>query len=299
MRSPLILAITGLALAVPCLNTQAATILHGSDTVDIDFVDIGNLNNIGDTANTVNGSNPGSVAYKYSIGKYEITADQWNTVRSADVNIGNVGTWSESQPTASATWYEAAKFANWLTSGDALIGAYNFSDATTFTGVDRTSALNTYGTIYVLPTDDEWYKAAYFKNDGSGYTLYATGDSAPTAGSDTNYNSFSTSPWDVGTGTVENNGTYDMGGNVAEWTESAYDGTLDSLSENRTMRSGAWNVNVNGVKSSNRSSTNPVTTDNKNGFRIASITSIAVPEPSSAGLLAIGALSCLVRRKRR
>ena len=99
--------------------------------------------------------------------------------------------WSGSQPTASSSWYEAAKFANWLTSGNALQGAYGFSDATTFTGVDRATALTTYGTIYVLPTEDEWYKAAYLKSDGSGYTTYATGDSVPVAGTDANYNGVS------------------------------------------------------------------------------------------------------------
>ena len=95
---------------------------------------------------------------------------------AADANVGNAGDWSGSQPTASSSWYEAAKFANWLTSGNALQGAYGFSDATTFTGVDRATALTTYGTIYVLPSEDEWYKAAYLKSDGSGYTTYATGE---------------------------------------------------------------------------------------------------------------------------
>jgi len=42
------------------------------------------------------------------------------------------------------------------------------------------------GTIYVIPTEDEWYKAAYYA--GSGYSLYAFGtDTAPIAGTDTNY----------------------------------------------------------------------------------------------------------------
>ena len=297
MRSPLIFALTGLALASACLDADAVTITHGADTLTIDFVDIGNTSNLGDTANTVNGNNPGAVNYEYSIGTYEVTASQWSTVLSADSNIGNAGTWSGSQPTASTTWYEAAKFANWLTSGDALTGAYNFSDASTFTGIDRDTALNTYGTIYVLPTEDEWYKAAYLKSDGSAYTLYATGDTTPTAGVEANY-STGTSPWDVSTGAIENNGTYDMGGNVWEWNESAFDGTLDTLSENRVLRGGAWNVNSNGVKSSMRSSTNPITTSNLNGFRVASITSIAVPEPSSTSLIILGSITCLLRRHR-
>ena len=199
------------------MNAEAVTIAHGGDSVDIDFVDIGNVGNAADTTGY------GAVGYDYSIGTYEITADQWATVTGFDANIetGSLSDpWSGSQPTANTSWYEAAKLANWLTSGNALQGAYQFSDATTFTGVDRDAALATYMTIYVLPSEDEWYKAAYLKSDGSGYTTYATGDSEPTAGFDANYNGVNSAPWDVGSGTVENNGTYDMGGNVFEWGES-------------------------------------------------------------------------------
>ncbi|MGB1874842.1 MAG: formylglycine-generating enzyme family protein, partial [Akkermansiaceae bacterium] len=201
-----------IATAASLPQAQAITIAHGGDSVDIDFVDIGNAGNVADSTGY------GAVAYDYSIGTYEITADQWAAVSSYDANIETStisDPWSGSQPTAGASWYEAAKFANWLTSGDALSGAYQFSDATTFTGVDRATALTTYGTIYVLPSEDEWYKAAYFKSDGSGYTTYATGDTLPVAGTDANYGG--TGPWNVGSGTVENNGTYDMGGNVYEW----------------------------------------------------------------------------------
>ena len=98
-------------------------------------------------------------------------------------------------------------------------------DSTTFTGVDRDTALTTFGTIYVLPTEDEWYKAAYLKSDGSGYTTYATGDQrAEQREPIANYRWLSTPPSGRGSGTEENNGTYDMGGNVWEWGESAFDG---------------------------------------------------------------------------
>ena len=126
--------------------------------------------NTGDTANRW--IQPGVVNYEYSIGTYEVTSDQWAAVAGFDALVENNSNdpWTGSQPTANASWYEAAKFANWLTSGNALQGAYTFSNSTTFTGVDRDTALTTFGTIYVLPTEDEWYKAAYLKSDGSGYT---------------------------------------------------------------------------------------------------------------------------------
>ena len=288
-------------LAGTMINAEAVTIVHGGDSVDIDFVDIGNVGNTGDTANTVNGANPGAVNYDYSIGTYEVTAAQWASVSSFDANVGNAGTWSGAQPTASASWYEAAKFANWLTSGDALSGAYTFSNSTTFTGVDRDTALTTFGTIYVLPTEDEWYKAAYFKSDGSGYTTYATGDTLPVAGTDANYNRYIQGPWNVGSGTVENNGTYDMGGNVYEWGESAWEGGAPTGDEWRLIRGGDWNNFSTALQSSNRYYvSNPDLGLFYVGFRVAALELqvASVPEPSSVGLLVLGAMGLMLKRRR-
>ena len=212
MKTPTILGLTSIVLAGTMMNADAVTIAHGGDSVDIDFVDIGNTGvTTGDAANTVNGANPGVVSYEYSIGTYEVTAAQWLIVTTADNNVGNAGDWSGTQPTAGTSWYEAAKFANWLTSGDALLGAYGFSNSTSFTGVDRAAAIATYGTIYVLPSEDEWYKAAYLKSDGSGYTTYATGNATPDGiddNFDTDYDSVFlegaeyNEPFAVGGGTV-------------------------------------------------------------------------------------------------
>ena len=317
MKTPTILGLTSIVLAGTMMNADAITIAHGGDSVDIDFVDIGNTDvTTGDTANTVNGVNPGVVSYEYSIGTYEVTAAQWLIVTTADTNVGNAGDWSGLQPTADTSWYEAAKFANWLTSGDALSGAYGFSNSTSFTGVDRAAAIATYGTIYVLPSEDEWYKAAYLKSDGSGYTTYATGNATPDGiddNYDTDYDSVflegaeNNEPFAVGGGTLENNGTYDMGGNVYEWTESAFDGTLDELDESRALRGGLWLGDVSMLQSSSRFGDGfPLGLPDNDfggnyvGFRVASVSAAvaAVPEPSSLGLLVIGAMGCVLRRKR-
>ena len=279
-------------------QAHAITIAHGGDSVDIEFVDIGNAGNAADTT----GYGDGAVSYDYKIGTFEVTAAQFAAVSSFDVNVEDNANdpWSGLQPTASSSWYEAAKFANWLTSGDALQGAYGFSNATTFTGVDRATALTTYGTIYVLPSEDEWYKAAYLKSDGSGYTTYATGDGLPVPGTDANYNGANTAPWNVGSGSVENNGTYDMGGNVWEWGESAFSGGEPTGGESRVDRGGSWNFNSSTLQSSNHFTYNPVLENNNTGFRVASVSAAvaAVPEPSSVGLLVIGAMGCMLRRKR-
>jgi len=313
------LSIALLASAVLLPKAHAITITHGGDSVDIEFVDIGNGGNAGHTYTDFYGNTVthGSVAYNYSIGKFEVTSDQWATVTGFDNLIENNSNdswsdqWSGSQPTARASWYEAAKFANWLTSGDALQGAYQFSDATTFTGVDRNTALSTYGTVYVLPTEDEWHKAAFFKSDGSGYTVYATGDTAPDGidfDGDTTYDSVYRdgytlyTPYSVGGGTVENNGTYDMAGNVWEWNESAFDGDLNDPGESRVIRGGGMSSHAVFTQWIGRDFEAP---DSELfldlGFRVAAIDIVdigAVPEPSSVGLLAIGAMGCVLRRKR-
>ena len=158
-----------------------------------------------------------------------------------------------------------------------------------------------------LPSEDEWYKAAYLKSDGSGYTTYATGDGLPVAGTDANYGGANSAPWNVGIGTIENNGTYDMGGNVYEWTESAFDGTLDELDESRALRGGLWLGDVSMLQSSSRFGDGfPLGLPDNDfggnyvGFRVASVSAAvaAVPEPSSLGLLVIGAMGCVLRRKR-
>jgi hypothetical protein len=89
-----------------------------------------------------------------------------------------------------------------------------------------------------MPTEDEWVKAAYF--NGTSLQTYATTDnSIPTAGIDTNYNSSLSHPWDVGSGTEELNGTFDMMGNAYEWIESLMD-RGDYLSPVRGVRGGSY-----------------------------------------------------------
>jgi len=262
------------------------SITHGGTTVDIDFVGIGYAGNSADSTGF------GTVAYAYRIGKYEITANQWASVIAADPAVGNAGLYSGMQPTANVSWLGAARFCNWLTSGSYMNGAYLFSDPDTLTGVDRDSAVSLYGTTYVLPTRDEWYKAAYFKSDGTGYTLYATGDAFPAQGpGGENYGVFyGGSPWDVGSGAVENNGTYDINGNLWEWSESPMEGFDESYltlgagysSPGALMKS---IYQIGGAGMNDVSSTM--------GFRVA-----AIPEPTSVSLLGLGSIATvLIRRK--
>ena len=70
--------------------------------------------------------------------------------------------------------------------------------------------------------------------------------------------------------------------------------------ESRVLRGGAWYGDPVGLQSSDRSSLTPGIEFDDIGFRVASVSAAvaAVPEPSSLGLLVIGAMGCVLRRKR-
>jgi formylglycine-generating enzyme required for sulfatase activity len=272
------------------VNFASADIIR---EINIDFVTIGNAGNAADTGGT---PGCGAVSYNYRIGKYEVTNAQWDSfTAAAGAPTGNNGGYAKSahftgaqQPTNCVSWYEASQFCNYLTSGDKSKGAYLFSGDNTnpgdFLGIDRDAAKVDYGTIYFLPTEDEWYKAAYYKPNGSGYSLYANGtDTAPIAGVQSNYNYAIGAPWNVNTGTQEQNGTFNMMGNVWEWNETLLNGSF------RGLRGGSYYYGDSyQISSSDRFYYYPLYPSNEDinfGFRVAS-----VPEPTTLLLLGLGAV---------
>ncbi|MGA2916399.1 MAG: SUMF1/EgtB/PvdO family nonheme iron enzyme [Sedimentisphaerales bacterium] len=284
------------------MNITSADTIRG---INIDFVTIGHAGNVGDTRTGTDEwgqplANPygcGAVSYNYRIGKYEVTNAQWNAFTTvAGAPTGNPSYaydqsayWTGTDvPTNRVSWYEAAQFCNYLTSGNKSLGAYQLHTNGSIT-VNRASAISSFGIAYVIPTEDEWYKAAYFKPDGSGYSLYANGtDTAPIASVQSNYNEVIDSPWNVGTGTVEQNGTFDMMGNVWEWNETLIDSSYHGI------RGGSYNTNGGPgyyLISSTRSYVTTYNEDPTVGFRVAS-----VPEPATLLLLSLGVV--MLRKKR-
>ena len=242
---------------------------------DADFVTIGGAGIAADPA-----TGYGYVNYSYRISRYEVTGTEFGAAVAADPNVGNYSSDSPNAPAEYVSWYEAAKYCNWLTSGNAYLGAYTHSGGA-FTGIDRASAISIYGAVYVLPTEDEWYKAAYWRNDPADqWSLYAHGiDTTPTWGTANGWNydngedyAYGGDAWPVGYGAQEQNGTYDMMGNVVEWTESVY-----NASECAFRGGGA-----------------PSDEYNSGGFRVA-----MVPEPSTVLLFGIGGVGAWLLRRNR
>lgn len=112
---------------------------------------------------------------------------------------------------------------------------------------------------------------------------YATPDGeVPTAGEEASYDGAIGFVWNVGNGSEEINGTYDMMGNVWEWNESANSAPDDSVTENRVIRGGSYGSDESNLRSSHRGNYGPTSESYDIGFRVA-----AIPEPLSIALIGL------------
>jgi hypothetical protein len=188
-------------------HTSADTFGSGDNSFDIDFVTIGDPGNAADT--TGNPNPAGSVDYVYRTGKYEISRDMVIKA-STEGDLGVATTLNNldwvtggprpDMPAAGVSWNEAARFVNWLNTSEGFSPAYKFGTQPGDAGYDANAnillwessdpgfdAANLFRNSlaqYVLPSLDEWYKAAYYDpnaNGGNGgYWNFPTGsDSAP------------------------------------------------------------------------------------------------------------------------
>ena len=286
-------------------SAQADTFGTSGNEFTIDFVNIGNTSNAADTTSY------GAVPYEYRASIYEISQNAITKATASGMANVTAGAWSNNQPAANISWYEAAAFVNFLNTNSGKTAAYNltFSGSWSMALWSSEQAWTAGGTnlyrnknaFYFLPSENEWYKAAYYNPGGSNYFLYPTASSnAPTAvASGTNagtavYNSAASVPATVNSaGGLSPYGTMGQGGNVWDWTESALDGTNSSPSEDRARRGGSWGNLVNDLRSSTRYYWAPSLDSNQIGFRVAS-----VPEPSTAVLVLLGAGTVYLWKRR-
>jgi len=295
--------------------TQADTFGSGENTFTIDFVSIGNTDNADDVTGY------GAVPYAYRMATYETSVNSITNAKALGM-VGVSTVWAGNQPAGQVNWNEAAQFVNWLNTSKGYQAAYNLSyDGSIYTfnlwsagqawTLGGTNLYRHKDAVYFLPSEDEWYKAAYYDGGTSTYYNYATGsDTAPTAvasgtTADTAVYNQSFNPGPPATGVADVNvagglspyGTMAQSGNLQEWMESAFDGTNSSPTENRVYRDGAfWDTIAPSY--TNRVSSAPGSGGVNLGMRVASIE--AIPEPSTYALLALSAAGLgahVLRRK--
>jgi formylglycine-generating enzyme required for sulfatase activity len=183
------------------------------------------------------------------------------------------------------SWFDAARFANWMMNGqgsnDMETGAYTLNGATS--GIITANI----GAQVYIPTENEWYKAAYYSAANTSYSLYPNGQNTITT-ADANYNNSVGSTTNVGTysGDPSSYGTFDQGGNVWEWNDAV-------TSSSRGLRGGSFNNNESNLRASYLVNYDPTFENNRVGFRVAS-----VPEPTSLLLTMLAGGVMLARRKR-
>jgi hypothetical protein len=267
----------------------------GENAFTMEFVEIGNPGNPADR-----GGNPspcGSVNYVYSIAKYEVSRDMINKANSEGGlgitmrNMEQLGGNGVNKPAVGICWNEAARFVNWLNSKEGFPPAYKFEKAPgeegysaednivlwapSDEGYDESNEYRNKLAKYFIPTNDEWYKAAFYNPEKSEYSVYpvksdgksplVVEEAKKNEKNDLSHSGLEprpipsgkesdgivygqtdeTGPADVNNaGGLSHYGTMAQGGNVCEWLETAQDGTNNDPKELRQPRGGCWNTTV-------------------------------------------------------
>jgi formylglycine-generating enzyme required for sulfatase activity len=306
--------------------------------INYQWVTVGNPGNVNDV-----GSNRGygAVSYSYNIGQYDVTLAQYtvflnavaqsdpynlynvnmalNTTASGIQRSGGSGSYSYSvigdgqRPVTFVSWFDAARFANWMQNGQPTgigeVSASTEDGAYLLNGQQSGIIAKKAGAQVWIPTESEWYKAAYYDpslNGGAGGywqdATMGTGTLGNTIGNQPHQANYFTGVYSIGGSggttpvgafslSVSAYGTFDQSGDVYNWNDAVVTG----LGNFRGLRGGGWDdQSAFYLMSSNRGSSDPGDETSNVGFRLA-----MVPEPAGWISLMTGAAMLIGRRRRR
>ena len=209
----------------------------------------------------------GQTVSTFQIGKYEVTWDEWQEVRTWAVangysDLANVGNGSAgNKPVHSVTWRESVKWLNAKSEKDGLNTVYKVFGVTYRTGYDvPTVSSNANG--YRLPTEAEWEWAARGGISSQGYTYSGSNDVNAVAW----YydNNVADGIKAVGTKAANELGIHDMSGNVWEWCNDIVS------SSHRRIRGGSYEGSAAACSTTYRVFSYSIDYYNRGGgFRIA------------------------------
>ncbi len=175
---------------------------------------------------------------RFYLGTREVTNAEYKQFRP-EHRSGFVGAHSlelDRQPAVNVGWQQAAAFCNWLSTQEGLPLAYEMKNG-------ALAPVSPATTGYRLPTEAEWEWAARYER-GTATRRYPWGEALPVGPRSGNYADASAKvviqdvvpgyddgfPASAPVGSFPANalGLFDMGGNVAEWTQDLYTVTVDA-----------------------------------------------------------------------
>jgi formylglycine-generating enzyme required for sulfatase activity len=210
------------------------------------------------------------VVLEFWIGKYELTWEEWKTIREwarqHGYDLGAVGYGSDGKhPVHSVDWCDAVKWCNAKSEMEGLEPVYLVNESVYRYGqfgIDGSMEveMNIKAKGYRLPTDTEWEWAARGGVSSRG-CQYSGSNELPEVGwfRDNSIGSAlnpiaAQGTWQVGCKHPNELSLYDMSGNIAEWCWASdwtprlplqrmwqsFQRKPNGLSKNRSLRGGAW-----------------------------------------------------------